>query len=90
MNKIDTIDYKLDKEITNELEKLIRYKIMELLKNTDTQELTEYIKIITSTEYNNTKEKQSADLRDVCDDEPKEKVNELILFIQRDLPSKYK
>lgn len=35
MNKIDSIDYKYDKEITNELERLIRYKIMELLKNTD-------------------------------------------------------
>lgn len=52
MNKIESINYKENPLISTEIEKLIQYKLKQLFPEQDQSDLFEYIKIITSNEYN--------------------------------------
>ncbi len=89
MNKIDSIDYEMNPQIKSDLERLINFKLKDLFKSSDQSDLFEYIKILTSKDYTYSKEKQESDLKEVCEDESPEKIKELVIFVQKELPQRF-
>lgn len=57
MRRKNPINYEKNPELTNELEKYLKSRVIEIFSNEINEDYFDYLKLITSTEYKETKEK---------------------------------
>lgn len=57
MRRKNPINYEKNPDLTNELEKYLKSRVIEIFSNEINEDYFDYLKLITSTEYKETKEK---------------------------------
>lgn len=83
------IDYDYDQEITKDMERLLKQKLVEIFQNDFNEDYFEYLKLVTSKNVKNSLENQRQDIQMVFENKNTDKVDKLIDFFQGDYIKHY-